>query len=83
MASGLVLVSSGAGGASELFEDEISGLSFQPGNSQSLAEVLRQLVLWPSDRIRNMAISGQIRVRASFSIDKATEQFEDLFRCYN
>ena len=83
MASGLVLVSSGAGGASELFEDKISGLSFQPGNSQSLAEVLHQLVLWPSDRIRNMAISGQIRVRASFSIDKATEQFEDLFRCYN
>ena len=83
MASGLVLVSSGAGGASELFEDGISGLSFVPGNAQSLADTLHQLILWPSDRIRAMALAGQHRVRQSFSVNKAAEQFEKLFRCCN
>ena len=83
MASGLILVSSGVGGASELFEDGISGLSFQPGNAQSLANVLHQLVLWPSGRIRDMAMVAKVRVRESFSINKAAEQFENLFRCRN
>ena len=83
MASGLVLVSSGIGGASELFEDGISGLSFQPDNAESLANVLHQLVLWPSNRIKDIAQAGQIRVRKSFSIVKGAEQFEKLFRCHN
>ena len=81
MASGLILVSSGAGGASELFEDGISGLSFQPGNPQSLADVLQQFVLWPSNRIKAMALAGQNRVRESFSVLNAAEKFEKLFRC--
>ena len=37
MASGLALVSTGVGGASEVFEDEISGLGYPAGNSLALA----------------------------------------------
>ena len=40
MASGLALVSNGVGGAAEVFEDGISGLSFQAGDAKSLAAQL-------------------------------------------
>ena len=43
MASGLALVSTGVGGASEVFEDEISGLHYPAGNSTALAEQLERL----------------------------------------
>ena len=43
MASGLALVSSGVGGAAEVFEDGISGLSFQAGDATSLATQLERL----------------------------------------
>ena len=41
MASGLALVSSGVGGAAEVFEDGISGLSFKAGDATSLADPTR------------------------------------------
>ena len=37
MASGLALLSSGVGGASEVFENNKSGLQFEPGNAQDLS----------------------------------------------
>ena len=43
MASGLTLVSSGVGGASELFVDNESGLKFKPGNADDLANKLKML----------------------------------------
>ena len=43
MASGLVVVSSGVGGASELIEDGRTGLLFQAGDSQDLARCLISL----------------------------------------
>ena len=43
MASGLALISSGVGGASEAFETNKSGLKFDAGNSRSLAEEIRRL----------------------------------------
>ena len=48
MASGLALVSSGVGGAAEVFEDGISGLSFQAGDAKSLAAQLERLWKNPS-----------------------------------
>ena len=39
MASGLVVVSSGVGGAGELIDDGRTGLRFQAGDSQDLALV--------------------------------------------
>ena len=47
MASGLALISTGVGGASEVFENEISGLSYPTGNSRALAEQLERLARDP------------------------------------
>ena len=43
MASGLALISSGVGGANEVFEDNKNGLKFEAGNAQSLAIQIRRL----------------------------------------
>ena len=43
MASGLVVVSSGVGGAGELIDDGRTGLRFQAGDSQDLARCLMRL----------------------------------------
>ena len=48
MASGLALVSTGVGGASELFEEEVSGLHYPAGNSTALAEQLERLAYDPA-----------------------------------
>ena len=47
MASGLALVSTGVGGASELFEDGVSGLQYQAGDSKALAQQLARLARNP------------------------------------
>ena len=44
MASGLVVVSSGVGGAGELIEDGRTGLLFNAGDSQDLARCLMRLI---------------------------------------
>ena len=80
MASGLILVSSGVGGAAELFEDGISGLGFQAGNPESLASTLVTLIHTPPERLRAMAQSGQQRVREHFSVTTAAAQLEQLFQ---
>ena len=43
MASGLALLSSGVGGASEVFENNKSGLQFQAGDAQSLTKQIKRL----------------------------------------
>ena len=43
MASGLVVVSSGVGGAGELIDDGRTGLRFKAGDSQRLARCLMRL----------------------------------------
>ena len=79
MASGLALVSSGVGGAGELIETEISGLSFKPGDSQSLAKALRRLVQEPALMSR-LSQAGEQRVRQRFSVTAAAAELERLFR---
>ena len=52
MASGLVVVSSGVGGAGELIEDGRTGLRFKAGDSKDLASCLRALPRrFPSPRL--------------------------------
>ena len=43
MASGLVVVSSGVGGAGELIDDGRTGLRFEAGDSEDLARCLTKL----------------------------------------
>ena len=78
MASGLALVSTGVGGASELFEEEVSGLHYPAGNSTALAEQLERLAYDPALLIR-LQQEGEQRVRSKFSVEASVLQLEALF----
>lgn len=78
MASGLALVSSGVGGAAELFEPEVSGLAFRPGDAGDLARQLHRLATEPGLLARLQA-AGEARVRQQFSVAQSALELEQLF----
>ena len=78
MASGLALVSTGVGGASEVFEDEISGLRYPAGNSSALAEQLERLARDPA-LLHKLQRTGELRVRTKFCVESSANQIEKLF----
>lgn len=80
MSSGLVLISSGVGGASELFEDGKSGLSFKANNPQSLANKLSQAINTQPKELCKLAKCGQKRVEKMFSVFAAATELERLFQ---
>jgi len=77
MASGLVLVSSGVGGAEELFQNNQSGLLFQAGNAHDLAERLKFLCHNPST-LQQLAAAGASRARKHLSVLESARQLEEL-----
>ena len=77
MASGLALVSSGVGGAAEVFEDGISGLCFQAGNASSLATQLERLWRNP-ELLETLQKNGEKRARERFSVQRSAEDLETL-----
>lgn len=77
MAAGLVLLSSGVGGASELFEHKISGVRFLPDDVSSLVEAIMLLLKNPT-LLFSIASSGQKRVRKDFSVLASTLQLQSL-----
>lgn len=77
MASGLVLVSSGVGGAAELFSDQESGLRFQAGDAHDLAERLSFLCRNPSN-LNRLAQAGEARARQQLSVPESARQLEEL-----
>lgn len=79
MASGLVLISTGVGGAAELLEDGVSGLRYRPGDAQDLANCLQRLAEMAPEDLRRMAESGKARVQARFSVMAAARQLAALF----
>ena len=78
MASGLVLVSSGVGGAGELFESGDSGLSFRAGDPGDLAMQL-QVLAEQTDVLINLRSKGKRRVRELFSVQCSVEQLQKLW----
>lgn len=77
-ASGLALVSSGVGGASELLEHGVTGLRFQPGQGADLAQQLTRLVREPG-LLKHLQEQGQSQVRNRFSVEKSAAELERLF----
>ena len=77
MASGLALVSSGVGGAAEVFEEGISGLSFQPGDAISLATQLERLWKNPT-LLEKLQSNGEQRARRHFSVERSAQDLETL-----
>lgn len=78
-ASGLALVSSGAGGAQELFTDGQSGLAFEPGNPADLSRQLARLVNQPG-LLETLQSQGLEQVRHRFSVAAAAAELERLFK---
>jgi glycosyltransferase involved in cell wall biosynthesis len=82
MAAGLTLITSGTGGAAEIVEPGVSGLTFPPGNAFALAEALMSLTKNP-EGWKEMTIAGQKRAELfdiDRSIDFLEEKFEELLR---
>ena len=78
MASGLGLVSTGGGGASELFEHGKTGFRFQPGDVDGLVAVLKSLCDHP-DMLNSVRIRGSMRVQQMFSVESSCSKLENLF----
>ena len=77
MASGLALVSSGVGGAAEVFEEGISGLSFKAGDFTSLASKLE--LLWQNPvLLEKLQRNGEKRARDCFSVQRSAADLETL-----
>ncbi len=78
MAAGLLVITSGTGGAREVVKDGESGLWFEPGNSTQLAVLLEDLT---KDRYRweNIAAQGRKRALEQFDIEKSVDLIEKAF----
>ena len=77
MASGLALLSSGIGGASEVFEIDKSGLKFEAGDSKSLAMQIKRLFNEPG-LLKALQENGIERARSQFDVQNSAQQIETL-----
>jgi glycosyltransferase involved in cell wall biosynthesis len=76
MASGLVVVSSGTGGAAEIVRHGQDGLLFPAADPKALAERLASLATQP-ELFRSLQTNGQRRA-TEFSVDRAVLKIEQL-----
>lgn len=83
MAAGLLLITSGTGGAAEVIEPEVSGLTFLAGDSTGLADALMSLS-HNREGWHRMAVTGQERavmhLDIEHSVDMLEEKFEELLQ---
>ena len=77
MASGLALISSGVGGAAELFNDHESGLLFKAGDARDLAERLLFLCKNPT-KLYQLGQAAQRRARNDLSVTESARKLEEL-----
>lgn len=76
MASGLVVVTSGTGGASEIIRDGQDGLVFKANDPTALAGKLRLLAMEPAV-FQRLQVAGQQR-SLIFSVDASVRRIEEL-----
>ena len=82
MASGLVVVSSGVGGAAELIEDGRTGLLFNAGDSQHLARCLSDLA-GNAALIQKISQASQRQARQRFSVMASAAALEAGFKPFD
>jgi glycosyltransferase involved in cell wall biosynthesis len=76
LAAGLVVVSSGTGGAKEIIRDDVDGLLFSAGNEADLANKLSRLA---RDRVLMTRLQRSAQSRAiTFSVENAVRKIEAL-----
>jgi glycosyltransferase involved in cell wall biosynthesis len=79
MSSGCAVVASDVGGSPEMVEHEQTGLLFPSKDAAALAGCLERLLSSPSLRDR-LAAAAAARVRERFTIARAAEALEDVYR---
>jgi glycosyltransferase involved in cell wall biosynthesis len=72
-ASGLPIVATNVGGTPEILEDGVSARLVPPGNSDALADAMRELSADASQRIR-LADEARHTIRERFGIDQAAQR---------
>jgi len=77
MASGLLVVSSGDGGARETVHDDVNGRRFKPGDPDELARVLVEIVRNPS-RHEQLRLFGRRLAITHFDIRASTRKLSML-----
>lgn len=72
------VIASNLGGIPEIIEDQKTGLLVEPGNPQTLAEIIIKLYKNPP-LAQNLAQAGYQKVKTQFSQEKMIEKFYNLF----
>ena len=73
------LVGARGGAVPEIVVDNETGLMFEPGNHEDLAEKLIQLLEAP-EKAKQMGLKGKQRLIDEFHIDRNVERTEELYR---
>ncbi|KAB7671725.1 glycosyltransferase family 4 protein [Bacillus sp. B1-b2] len=76
MASNIPVIVSGIGGPVELVEDNISGIIYEPGNYQQLAEKLDELIR-DEHKYKLIANNGYQRFKDNFDIRRTVSTVEN------
>jgi glycosyltransferase involved in cell wall biosynthesis len=79
MAAGTPVIGSRCGGIPEQIEDGVTGLLFNPGDEEDLANALAQLLADKTKRLQ-MSAAGREHFRACFRLDDAHQHFIEIFR---
>lgn len=78
MKSGVAVIGTNAGGVPEIIEHEKTGMLFQPGNAEDLADCLQKLAAEPDFR-RQLAESGKVYANTIFSEQQHYAKLTSIF----
>ena len=78
MAAQVPVVASNVGGVNELVSQNENGLLFPPGDSRSLADAVRWLLLHP-EKAKEMVASAHDRVQKEFSLEGMLKEYDDVY----
>lgn len=78
MACGLPVVTTSAGGITELVEDEVNGLVAEPGAVDAVAEKIGRLLANPQLRGR-LSVAARATAESDYDVDLAARALEDVF----
>ena len=78
MSAGVAVVSSTAGGLTDLIESGVHGLTFAPGDRDGLLGAMARLLSDAELRAR-LGASGRARVRAEFSVERMSARYLDIY----